>query len=89
MIAAVAQACLVVLGLSMLLPLYRIVFGPSVADRVVAADALTTHIMAIVVIASILASTRVFFDAVMAMAVLGFFGTVAMARYILGGRPID
>ncbi len=89
MIETVALSCLFVLGFSMVPALYRVVRGPSVADRVVAADHLTTCIMAVVVVASIVASSRVYFDAVMAMAILGFFGTVAVARYLLGGRPID
>jgi multicomponent Na+:H+ antiporter subunit F len=89
MIEVVAPACLVVLGLSMLPPLFRIIRGPSMPDRAVGADGLSTHIMAIVVIASILGATRVYLDAVMAMGVLGFFGTVAVAKYIQEGKPID
>ncbi len=89
MVETVALTCLVVLALSMAPALYRILKGPSIADRVIAADALTTIIMAIVVLASIASHTRDYFDAVMAMAILGFFGTVAVAKYILRGRPID
>ncbi|MFT4569904.1 MAG: multicomponent Na+:H+ antiporter subunit F [Hyphomicrobiaceae bacterium] len=89
MIETVAPFCLVLLSISMLLPLYRIVRGPSMPDRAVGADALTTHVMAIVVIASIASATRVYMDAVMALAVLGFFGTVAVAKYIQEGKAID
>ncbi len=89
MITTVAHFCLLVIALSLIPALYRIVRGPSIADRVVAADALTTGIMAIVVVSSIVLHTRDYFDAVMAMAILGFFGTVAVAKYILQGRPID
>ena len=88
MIEQVASACLVVVGFSMLACLYRLAVGPSLADRVVAVDLLTTCIMAVIVISSILSGSRVYFDAVMAMAVLGFFGTVAFARYLVGGRAI-
>ncbi len=89
MIDTVATACIVILTLCMLVPLSRIVRGPSIADRVVAADAATTYIMAILVLVCIRSHSRVYFEAVMSLAVLGFFGTVAMAKYILGGRPID
>lgn len=89
MIETVGLACLGVHTVAMFAALYRIVRGPSVADRAVAADELTTVIMAVVVVSSIVASTRAYFDAVMAMAVLGFFGSVAIAKYLIGGRPIE
>ncbi len=89
MIETVSQICLVVLALSLLPPLWRIVKGPSVPDRAVGADLMTTHIMAIIIVACIQSGSRMYFDAVMAMAVLGFFGTVALAKYIQGGRAID
>lgn len=89
MIEIVAPLCLTALGLSLLPAFYRIVRGPSVPDRGLGADALSTHVMAIVVLSSITAETRVYFDAVMATAVLGFFGTVAVAKYIQEGKAID
>ncbi len=89
MIAVTACYCLGVLGLCSLAALYRIVKGPTVADRVAATDLLTSCIMAVVVIAGIQASTRAYLDVVMALGILGFFGTVALARYLIGGRVID
>ena len=89
MIVATANVCLLILGLSVLAALYRIVAGPSVADRVAATDLLTTCVMAIVVVAGILQADRNHIDVVVALGVLGFFGTVALAKYLLGGRPID
>jgi multicomponent Na+:H+ antiporter subunit F len=88
-IAIVGQGCLVVLGLAMLAALYRIFVGPTVADRVAATDLLTTCIMAVILVNSVLTGTRDYIDLVMAMAVLGFFGTVAFAKYLVGGRAID
>lgn len=89
MIETTATGCLVLLVVSMIPALLRIVRGPSVADRVVAADDLTTCIMAVVIVYSILAATRAYIDAIMALAILGFFGTVAFAKYIVSGRPVD
>ena len=89
MIEATAGLCLIVLTLAMLPPLYRVIRGPSVADRVVGIDALATCIMAVVIVYSIHESSRVYIEAVMAIAILSFFGTVAIARYLIRGRPID
>jgi len=89
MIDLIARVCLMVAGLSVLIAIYRVVRGPSVADRVAAMDLLTTCIMAVLVIGGIVTQSRLYIDVVMALAVLGFFGTVAFAKYMLGGRPID
>ncbi len=88
MIAIVARSCLVIVAASLFVALYRVLRGPTLPDRVAAADLLTTCAMAVVAIAQILAGTRAYIDIVMAMAVLGFFGTVVFAKYLLGGRPI-
>ena len=89
MIVIVAKICLVVSSLSLLAALYRLVRGPSGADRVAAADLLTSCIMAVIVTGGIVAESRVYIDVVMAMAALGFFGTVAFSKYLLEGRAID
>ena len=89
MIWLVSEFCLFVLGLSLLAALYRIVSGPSVADRVVAMDLLTTCVMAIPLVFGIADTRRDHIDLVVALGVLGFFGTIALAKYLRGGRPID
>jgi len=88
MIEYVATGCMVALALSMLPSLYRILVGPSIADRVVGADSLVTIVTAIVVLTGFVQETREYMDAVMAMAILGFFGTVAVAKYLIQGRAI-
>lgn len=89
MIASIAQICLFILGASCLAALYRIIVGPSVADRVAATDLLTTCVMAIAAVAGITHADRNHIDLVIALGVLGFFGTVALAKYLRGGRAID
>ena len=89
MLESVASGCLVFLSLSLLVSLYRVVRGPSVADRVIAADTMTTSVLAVVVVWAILADSRDYTDTVMALAVVSFFGTVAFARYLVRGRPVD
>jgi multisubunit Na+/H+ antiporter MnhF subunit len=89
MITTVANICLLLLALSSLAALYRIVMGPSIADRVAATDLLTSCVMAIVIAAGITQADRNHIDLVVALGVLGFFGTVALAKYLRGGRAID
>ncbi|NQY91219.1 MAG: hypothetical protein HRT46_06115 [Deltaproteobacteria bacterium] len=89
MLESVASGCLVFLSLSLLVSLYRVVRGPSVADRVVAAGTMTTSVLAVVVVGAILADSRDYTDTVMALAVVSFFGTAAFARYLVRGRLVD
>jgi multisubunit Na+/H+ antiporter MnhF subunit len=88
-IATVAEICLLLLSCASLAALYRIVVGPSVADRVAATDLLTTCVMAIAIVAGITRADRNHIDVVVALGVLGFCGTVALAKYLRGGRAID
>jgi len=84
-----ARGAMFIAGLAVAAALYRIIQGPTVADRVAGADLLSSSIMAIAILAGIVLQTHAYVDVVMAMAILGFFATVAFAKYILGGRPID
>ena len=49
----------------------------------------TASVLAVVVVGAILADSRDYTDTVMALAVVSFFGTVAFARYLVRGRPVD
>ena len=89
MITAVADFCLLLLACSALAALYRIIVGPTAADRVAATDLLTTCVMAIAIVAGITRADRNHIDVVVAMGVLGFCGTVALAKYLRVGRAID
>mgnify|MGYP001310397856 CR=1 FL=1 len=89
MIESLSNICLLALSLSAAAALYRIIRGPTLADRIVGADLATTCAAAIMVVYGISSGTRVYMDAVVVLAALGFFASVAMARYLLGGRAID
>ncbi|MCQ6963108.1 cation:proton antiporter [Methanolobus chelungpuianus] len=77
---------LVVMTLSLLPCLYRIVFGPTVADRVVGLDALTLVIVVILGAYSYVQESPFFLDAALVMAIIGFIGTIAIARYLEEGE---
>jgi len=50
---------------------------------------MTTSVLAIVVVTGILSGSRNYTDIVMALAVVSFFATVAFAKYLIRGRPVD
>mgnify|MGYP000927159553 CR=1 FL=1 len=87
-------AALVLLTLALLLSLVRIVVGPTLADRVLALDLLTVVAMGFVGAVAIRTGLMLYLDIAIALALLGFLATVALARYILlrgqdgkAGRP--
>ena len=69
-----------VLGIAMCL--VRIVRGPHHAERVLAADTLSLQVVGLVVLQTIYLQRDLYFDAVLAVAILGFASTVAFSQYI-------
>ena len=65
----------------------RLIRGPTLADRIVAIDMLV--MLAIGFIAVFVARTgqTAVLDAAAVLALIGFLGTVALARYLEGGSP--
>ncbi|NRA99782.1 MAG: cation:proton antiporter [Rhodobacteraceae bacterium] len=59
----------------------RIVRGPTLADRVVALDMMTTTIAAFCALVSVRAGVSSFVDVGIVVALVGFLATVALARY--------
>lgn len=67
----------------------RLFLGPRAADRLVALDSLSVSVAGLFAVLLIKFETSVFFDAVLVAALLGFVGTVALARAIYGGKVFD
>lgn len=67
--------------LSVALGFYRLAFGPTLADRVVALDMMTVIIVAFCGLYAIFASDPAFLDVAIVLALVGFLATVALARF--------
>jgi multicomponent Na+:H+ antiporter subunit F len=81
----------VILTVVILIPLYRVLRGPTLFDRMLGASAVGTKTMVlIVVVGFIFNRLDMFIDITLAYAVLNFIGTIAVARYLgairRGGR---
>jgi multisubunit Na+/H+ antiporter MnhF subunit len=63
------------------LAFYRIAFGPSLADRVVALDMMTVTIVAFCGLYAILSGVTAFLDVAIVVALVGYLATVALARF--------
>lgn len=71
-----------VLVLAILLCLWRMIRGPHLADRVLAADAMAMLVAGLVVVLAIKLGSAMFYDAAIVVSILGFASTVAFAQYI-------
>ncbi|MBZ0145236.1 MAG: K+/H+ antiporter subunit F [Rhodocyclaceae bacterium] len=79
----------VLIGLAMTLNLWRLARGPDAADRILALDTLTINAIALLVLFGVRAGSSAYFEAALILAVMGFVGTVALAKYLLRGDIIE
>lgn len=77
-----------VLGAGFVLCLWRLVKGPTLADRGIASDLLAMQVVGLAILLTIRLETLVFFDAVLIVAILGFASTAAFAQYIGRRRAV-
>ncbi len=75
----IAFACLLV---AFAFTVYRLMRGPSFADRVVALDFLMLIGIGFITVKAVVSSEYSYIDVAIAMALVGFLATVAFARYI-------
>ena len=82
----VSIACLAALFAGGALCIHRVAIGPSAADRAVALDTLTMVFIGVICILSVLWSSALYFDAVWILTLVGYLGSLAVARYLEKGR---
>lgn len=79
----------VMIGLAMMLSLYRMVIGPDMTDRVLALDTLYINTVALIVLIGIDMKNSAYFESALLIAIMGFVGTVALSKYMLRGNIIE
>lgn len=89
MLDVVTNVALALLGLSVAMLFYRVLVGPTIPDRSLALDTMAVNVMAIILVLSIKLDTPFFLDAVLSLAVLGFVGTTALAKFLVKGVIIE
>lgn len=73
----------VVLTIIIAVPLIRVVKGPSVFDRILATNAIATKTLVLIcLIGFIFDRIEMFIDITLAYAILGFIGSLTIAKYI-------
>ncbi|MCR9219850.1 MAG: K+/H+ antiporter subunit F [Alphaproteobacteria bacterium] len=74
---------------ALVLNLYRLTVGPSIADRVLALDTMVINGIALLILYGMYEGTAVYFEASLLFAMVGFISTVAYCKFILRGDIIE
>ena len=89
MIAFALAFTIALISLAVVLNIYRLVKGPDAPDRILALDTLYINAIALILLFGMILGTRLYLEAALLIAVMGFVGTVALAKYLKRGSVIE
>ncbi|HJH32305.1 MAG TPA: cation:proton antiporter [Methanosarcinaceae archaeon] len=61
---------------------YRTIMGPTIPDRVIAVDAMTTVIVVMLGVYSFVQGSVFFMDVALVLSIISFVGTVTISKYL-------
>jgi len=79
----------VLVGAALLMSLWRLVVGPDQPDRILALDTLYVNTVALLVLLGVQLASNLYFEAALLIALIGFVGTAALAKYLTRGDIIE
>jgi multicomponent K+:H+ antiporter subunit F len=82
----VAQVCL---ALAMACAAWRVMIGPRAQDRVLGLDTLYVNAMLMMLSFGMREASPFYFEAALAIGMLGFVATVALAKFLMRGEVIE
>jgi multicomponent K+:H+ antiporter subunit F len=89
MLETVTPIAASMLGVAMLLNLWRILRGPTITDRIIGLDTLYINTIALLAVIDIWLDTEIYLEAAVLIAMMGFVGTLALCKYLLRGDIIE
>ncbi|BAP15563.1 MAG: cation:proton antiporter [Alcanivorax borkumensis] len=89
MLETAISIALALITLAWVLNLYRLIIGPSLPDRVLALDTMYINSIALIVVYGIQVDSKLYFEAAMLIALIGFVSTIAVAKYVTRGDIIE
>lgn len=81
-IVVLVDVGIIVLAVAIVLCILRMLKGPTLVDRSIAADTIAMQVVALVILLTVRLGTLQFFDAVLIVSFLGFISTIAFAQFI-------
>ena len=88
-LALAITAAQIMLGLAIFCAAYRILVGPRAQDRVLGLETFYMNAMLILRTFGIQTGRTLYFEAALVIALLGFVGTVALAKFLMRGEVIE
>jgi multicomponent K+:H+ antiporter subunit F len=88
-IALSINAAMLMLGAAMLLCMFRLLRGPDATDRALALDTLYINAAAMLILYGVQLGTGRYYEAALLIAMLGFLGTIALAKFLTRGDIIE
>jgi multicomponent K+:H+ antiporter subunit F len=88
-VSAALRLALALLVAAMGLALTRLLRGPTAQDRVIAFDCLTLDGMLVMLTLGLSYRSSTYLEAALVVALVGFVGTTAMAKFLLRGEVIE
>ena len=79
----------IMLGLAMGCAAWRMFFGPRAQDRSLGLDTFYVNAMLLLLLFGIQTGRIVYFETALIIALLGFVGTVALAKFLMRGEVIE
>lgn len=86
MIDMLLEFALAVVVLLILPPAYLIWRGPTAADRAQALDAVSTLLVAVMILLALVQQSTLMVDVALALAAFGFVSTMGISRYLAEGK---
>ena len=86
-LALAAEISLVLVLLSLLLTLVRLWRGPTLGDRIMALDLMMVLAVGFIAAFAVLTGFTLYIDIGIALGLVGFLSTVALARYLASRGP--
>jgi multicomponent K+:H+ antiporter subunit F len=77
------------MAVALALNAWRLMLGPSIADRVLALDTLYINTLALLVLVGIAQASTVYFEVALLIGMLGFVGTVVLSKFVLRGDIVE
>ena len=89
MLTAALTLAFALVAAAFVLSFFRLLKGPSAADRILSLDTLYINAIALLVLLGIELVSPLYFEAALLIALMGFVGTVALSKHLLRGDIIE
>lgn len=75
-------AVITVLAVTALLTLFRVFFGPTAWDRLIAVNLISSKVVSIMIAAALLFRRHIYMDVALVYAIIGFVSIIAVSKFL-------